>query len=168
MEVDVRRPAAAPREFSGNARFWLSIFPGLGHLYMGLFQRGMQLLVGFILGMFIFGNLFDELAGFFAAAMIFFSIFDAREADIRRSQGLEVEDKGFVDIKNLKLEWNSRWIGYALIGFGALALFNVLIDDLLRIFLDSRVYYQAVQAIKGSLAGILAIAGGVWLLRRNA
>lgn len=166
MEVDVRRPA--PREFSGNARFWLSIFPGLGHLYMGLFQRGMQLLVAFILGTFILANLVDALTGFFVAAMIFFSIFDAREADIRRSQGLEVEDKGFIDIQNLKLEWNARWIGYILIGIGAISLFNVLVDDLLMIILDSRIYYQVVQAIKGSLAGVLAIAGGVWMLRRNA
>jgi hypothetical protein len=166
MEVDVRRPA--PRDTSGNARFWLSIFPGLGHLYMGLFQRGMQLLVAFILGSFILGNLVDALTGFFVAAMIFFSIFDAREADIRRLQGLEVEDKGFVDLKNIKLEWNARWIGYILIGIGAIALFNVLVDDLLRIFLDSQVYYQAVRAIKGSIAGLLAIGGGLWMLRRNA
>lgn len=166
MEVGVKGPA--PRNTSGNARFFLSIFPGLGHLYMGLFQRGMQLLVAFIAGCFILGNLLDDLTGFFVAAMIFFSIFDAREAYIRQAQGLEVEDKGFVDIQHLKLEWNARWIGYILIGIGVIALFNVMVDDVLRVILrDSQVYYAVVRAVKGSLAGVLAIAGGVYLLRRN-
>lgn len=167
MEVGVKRPA--PRNTSGNARFFLSIFPGLGHLYMGLFNRGMQMLVAFIAGCFILGSLLDDLVGFFVAAMIFFSIFDAREAYIRQEQGLEVEDKGFVDIKHLKLEWNARWIGYILIGIGVIALFNVMVDDVLRvIFRNSQVYYEVVRAIKGSIAGLLAIAGGVYLLRRNA
>jgi len=166
MEVGVKHPA--PRNTSGNARFFLSIFPGLGHLYMGLFQRGMQLLVAFIAGCFILGNLLEDLVGFFVAAMIFFSIFDAREAYIRMAQGLEVEDKGFIDTHNLKLTWDARWIGYILIGLGAIALFNVFLDDILRlIFVDREMYYAAVRSIKGVLVGLLAIGGGFWLLRRN-
>ncbi|HWI63029.1 MAG TPA: B-box zinc finger protein [Symbiobacteriaceae bacterium] len=166
MEVNVKVPA--PRTVNGNARFWLSLFPGLGHLYLGLFQRGMQMLIGFIVGCFILGNLIDDLTVFFVAAMIFFSIFDAREAYIRQSQGLEVEDKGFVDLATLKVEWNARWIGYILIGLGAIALFNVVLDDILRLLVDNRIYFEVVRAIKGSLVGVLAILGGVWLLRRNA
>lgn len=167
MEVGFKGPAA--RNTSGNARFFLSIFPGLGHLYMGLFQRGMQLLVAFIAGCFLLGNLMDDLVGFFVAAMIFFSIFDAREAYIRQAQGLEVEDKGFVDTKHLKLEWNARWIGYILIGMGVIALFEVMVYDVLRlIFRDSQIFYEVVRAVKGSIAGLLAIGGGLYLLRRNA
>lgn len=165
METGVKGPA--PRMTNGNARFWLSIFPGLGHLYMGLFQRGMQLLVAFIVGCFILGSLLEGLVVFFVAAMIFFSIFDAREAYIRMAQGLEVEDKGFVDLQNVKLSWDSRWIGYILIGLGVFALFNVLLDDILRLVLDSSVYHQVVQAIRGSIVGVLAIGGGLYLLRRN-
>jgi hypothetical protein len=165
MEVQVKRPT---RDINGSARFFLSIFPGLGHLYMGLFQRGLQLVIAFIGGWFILGTLFDPLLGFFIPAMIFFSIFDAREAYIRQSQGLEVEDKGFVDTKTLKLEWNNRWIGYLLVGVGVLALFNVLMNDMLRfIIVDPYRYAQLVQAIRGSFAGLLAIGGGLWLLRRN-
>jgi TM2 domain-containing membrane protein YozV len=165
MEVQVKRPA---RDINGSARFFLSIFPGLGHLYMGLFQRGFQLVIAFIGGWFILATLFEPLLGFFIPAMIFFSIFDAREAYIRQSQGLEVEDKGFVDTKTLKLEWNNRWIGYVLVGVGALALFNVVINDMLRfVITDPWRYAQAVQAIRGSIVGILAIGGGLWLLRRN-
>lgn len=165
MEVQVKRPA---RDVTGSTRFFLSIFPGLGHLYMGLFQRGFQMLVAFIGGWFVLAFLFEPLLGFFIPAMVFFSIFDAREAYIRQAQGLEVEDKVFVDTKTLKLEWNNRWIGYALVGVGALALFNVLTNDLLRLaFPNYSDYVHVVQMFRGSLVGILAIGGGLWLLRRN-
>lgn len=166
MEVQVKRPA---RDLNGTARFFLSIFPGLGHLYMGLFQRGFQLLLAFIGGWVILGILMEGLLGFFIPAMIFFSIFDAREAYIRMAQGLEVEDKGFVDTKTLKLEWNNRWVGYALVGIGALALFNVVMNDMLRlIFTDYAQYARVVQMIRGTLVGCLAIGGGLYLLRRNS
>jgi hypothetical protein len=164
LEARVGRPG---RDIRGGARFILSIVPGLGHLYMGLFQRGFQFLVGTVLGAFIIGMLFAPMIGFWIPGMIFFSIFDAREVHLRIAQGLEVEDKGIVDTRTWRFDWNNRYVGYALVAIGALALYNSLVEDALRVFLDPNVYYQVARAIRGVTMGVLAIGAGLWLLRRN-
>ncbi|MFZ5815723.1 MAG: hypothetical protein ACOY93_10535 [Bacillota bacterium] len=160
----VQRPA---REINGFIRFVLSVAPGLGHLYMGLTNRGMQFFAGTVLGAIILGMAFPPLLGFYIPAAIFFSIFDAREVHLRIAQGLEVEDKGFVDLKAIPLEWNQRYIGYGLVGLGALALWRALMNDLLYLIFDSR-WYRVRDIINGTTLGLVAILAGLWLLKRNS
>ncbi|HYG56823.1 MAG TPA: hypothetical protein VD902_01955, partial [Symbiobacteriaceae bacterium] len=84
-------------------------------------------------------------------------------------QGLEVEDKGFVDPATLKMQWRPQYVGYILIAAGVLVLFNILVDDLLRLLIpDFSMWLQVSRAIRGSVLGIGAIAVGLWMLRRNA
>lgn len=166
LEQKVRKPA---REINGAARFLLSVCPGLGHLYMGLGQRGMQFFLGFVGGWVLLGILFPPLLGFFIPAGIFYSIFDAREAHLRLAQGLEVEDKGFVDPKTMQMQWDNRYLGYILVGIGALVLFNTLTEDILRaVVRDWEMYRALSQAMRGTVLGGLAVAAGVYLLQRNA
>jgi len=161
----------APRDVRGFLRFALSICPGLGHMYMGLFNRGLQLMVGAIAGGIVLDMIAPRspLSGFFIAALVFLSIFDAREAHLRLEQGLEVEDKGFVDIKNMRFEWRSRYIGYGLVAIGVLGLYNTLVHDTLRLVCgyNSRVCSDLANSIDGILLGGLAVAAGVWLLKRS-
>lgn len=166
IEVRMRKPA---RDVNGNIRFALSIVPGLGHLYMGLFNRGVQLGAATVLGAALLEMIMvDHLTPFYIFAMIFFSIFDAREAYLRLEQGLEVEDKGFVDLKTWKLEWNSRYVGYGLMGLGALALYNTLMRDFLRLlFGRTQFYYDLVSTLNGVILGAAAVAVGLYLLRRD-
>jgi len=156
----VQRPS---REINGFIRFVLSICPGIGHLYMGLFNRGMQFLLGAVIGGVILGMIFPGFLGLYVPAVIFFSIFDAREVHMRLAQGLEVEDKGFVDLKAMPLEWNQKYIGYGLLGIGILGVYRVLLDDILGIFFD----YRLRDAVNGLTLGVVAIAVGVWLLKRD-
>jgi hypothetical protein len=164
LETKVARPS---REVNGFVRFVLSVMPGLGHLYMGLIQRGLQLLVGAVLGAIVLGNLYAPFLGFFIPGMIFFSIFDAREAHLRMAQGLEVEDKALIDPKTLKIQWDNKFIGYGLIGIGALVMFNSIVGDLMRVIIPPQYYYAFAQAIRGVVTGALAIAAGFWLLTRR-
>lgn len=165
LEARMRKP---PREVIGFFRFVFSACPGLGHLYMGMMQRGFQLLVGGVLGSILIGMIFPPLLGLYIPALIFYSIFDAREAHLRIAQGLEVEDKGFIDLKNWKMTWNPRYVGYGLIGIGLLAFYNVMLDDLLYVFFrNSAVYGKIVDAANGTLLGLLAIGAGLWMLRGN-
>jgi hypothetical protein len=164
LEARVQRPR---RDINGGARFLLSLVPGLGHLYMGLFQRGLQFMVGTVGGAILLGMLFPAFIGLLIPAMIFYSIFDAREIHLQMAQGLEVADKGIVDIRTWRFDWNNRYIGYALVVVGVLALFNTFIDDALRLLVDMQFYQQAANAIRGMMMGALAIAAGFWLLRRN-
>lgn len=160
----VQRPA---REINGFLRFVLSVAPGLGHLYMGLFNRGMQFFVGTILGAILLGMVFPGLLGLYIPAAIFFSIFDAREVHLRIAQGLEVEDKGFIDLKATPSEWNQRHIGYGLVIIGGLALWRVLMTDILQVMFGSR-WYQVREAANGMTLGLLAILGGLYLLKGNS
>ncbi len=167
LEVKVQKPV---REIKGGTRFILSIVPGLGHLYMGLFNRGLQLLAAAILGTVLLDMLTrGGLGGLAFMALVFLSIFDAREAHIRMQQGLEVEDKGFVDLRTWRLTWNPKYIGYALVGIGVIAMYNTIIYDLLRVFFRNYgLYDQVIRSINGVVLGGLAVGAGVWLLRRDS
>lgn len=160
----VHRPT---REINGFIRFMLSVAPGIGHLYMGLINRGLQFFMGTILGAIVLGMVFPDLLGLYIPAAIFFSIFDAREVHLRIGQGLEVEDKGFVDMKAIPFEWNQRYFGYGLVGLGSLALWRVLMNDLIRVIFPHN-WYQVRDAFNGMTLGVLAILAGVWLLKRNS
>ncbi len=148
------------RENVGLLRFLLSLAPGLGHLYLGLFNRGLQLMGGAILGAFVLGMLLPNtpLPFFFVCATIAFSVFDAREAHLRMEQGLEVEDKEFVDLRKLKAQWDNRYVGYILIALGVLFLYNTFLDLL---------PYEIRQAARGFSLGLLALGAGVWMLLRD-
>jgi len=162
IEQKVRTPANTN---NGALRFILSFFPGLGHLYLGLFQRGFQLMGAAILGGIIGSEFFEALGPFLVIALIFYSIFDAREAHMRILQGLEVDDKGFVDLKNFK--WEQRYIGYILVGLGVLALYNVFLDDFLYLLFRGETYFRVIRMMRGATVGVLAILAGVFMLKRN-
>lgn len=163
LQVKVQKPA---REINGAARLLLSLCPGLGHLYLGLGQRGMQMFLGFVGGWVLLGILFPPLLGFFIPAGIFYSVFDAREANLRMNQGLEVEDRGFIDPKNMNMQWNNRYIGYALVAVGALVLFNTVTNDLVQAIFPER-FWLITRAMRGAMMGLLAIGAGVYLLQRH-
>lgn len=164
LAARVQRPA---REINGFTRFVLSVAPGVGHLYMGLINRGLQFFMGTILGGIILGMVFPGLLGLYIPAAIFFSIFDAREVHMRLAQGLEVQDKGFVDLKTIPLEWNQQHIAYGLIALGGIALWRVFMTDLLELIFDDH-WYQVRETVNGITLGALAILAGVWLLKRNS
>jgi hypothetical protein len=151
------------RDINGFVRFVLSIAPGVGHLYMGLFNRGMQFFMGTLIGGMVLGMVFPSLLGLYIPAAIFFSVFDAREIHLRLSQGLEVEDRGFVDIRAVPIQWSQRQLGIALIVLGALALWRVLTIDLLQML----GLYHVHRFINGLTLGALALGSGVWLLLRQ-
>lgn len=166
LAVRMQRPS---REVHGFVRFVLSLVPGIGHLYMGMFNRGVQLAVGAVVGAWFLDLLLPNspFSGLFIAGMVFLSVFDAREAHLRIQQGLEVEDKGFVDIRTLRFTWNSRYIGYGLVGLGALALYRTFIYDTVRLFINDSRYYQLLNSLNQSIFGLAAVAAGIWLLRKN-
>ncbi|MEW8978751.1 MAG: hypothetical protein AB2385_10125 [Symbiobacterium sp.] len=160
LTARMERPA---REINGFVRFVLSIAPGVGHLYMGLFNRGLQFFVGTLVGGAILGLVFPGLLALYIPGAIFFSIFDAREIHLRIRQGLDVEDRGFVDVRALLAHWNQRQVGIALIAIGALALWRVLTVDLLRML----GLYHVQRFVNGLALGVLALGAGIWLLWRQ-
>jgi hypothetical protein len=168
LDARFRRPA---RKISGLVRFALSVVPGVGHLYMGMFNRGIQFAAVTVLG----GVLLDTIlfsspfSGLLVAGMVFLSIFDAREMHLRMEQGLEVEDKGFIDLKTFRIDmaWNNKYIGYGLIGVGGIALYNTIVQDIIRLLVPYQVYSSIVRSANGMLIGVLTIGLGLYLLRKG-
>jgi len=154
------------RTISGPLRLFLSLVPGLGHLYMGLFQRGLQLLGGTVLGAILLFLLMPVLNVLFVPAMVFFSLFDAREMHLRLLQDHEVADQGLVDLGALRDRWNSRCTAYVLIGGGALALYNVVVLHLIPLLFPANARLVA-EVVRGITLGLAALISGILLLRRG-
>lgn len=160
------RLAAPERTISGPLRLFLSLVPGVGHLYMGLFQRGLHLMAGTVLGAILLFLLMPVLNVLFVPAMIFFSIFDAREMHLRLLQEHEVADQGLVDLAALRDRWNPRYTAYVLIGGGALALYNVVVLYLIPLLFPMNARLVA-EVVRGITLGAAALVGGILLLRRG-
>ncbi|MCG0239511.1 MAG: hypothetical protein L6E13_10005 [Firmicutes bacterium] len=141
----------------------LALFPGLGHVYLGLKVRGVQMLVGFALAMIAVNllgldHVFDPWLGLVA---VFFSVFETREAIGRLRQGQPVQDTPLVKLQNLPDP--ERLIAYGLITVGTLALVRVLLSP----FWDQWLRHLGLSHfhLEQGLLAMLLIAAGVWMLR---
>ena len=109
-----------------KSRFWsfiLSLIPGVGYMYLGLMKRGMQTMVAFFGSIFVTSFIgFEELMSLVVPVVIFYSIFDTQQLVKKINEGIPVEDTPFWDIKNIP--FNQKWLGYALIVIGFLALMS--------------------------------------------
>ncbi|MFD1020773.1 hypothetical protein [Thalassobacillus hwangdonensis] len=111
----------------------LSMFPGAGHLYLGLQKRGVQLMIGFLLSIYILDVLRLSLFLFLIPVIWFFSFFDALQQVSRVNEGTAE------DIPVVKHLFNHRgWIGIGLFFFGAYYLLGELI---LPLFANQLQYY---------------------------
>jgi hypothetical protein len=135
MPVAPSTPAAAPtviveRKSPGLAGF-LSIFPGLGHLYLGLYQRAFAFAGAFCL--LIFFNSHGRIAvlsGPATAFVWFFAIIDA----VRQAKAINrgfVTESGFAteaQIRKVSEGTGSLTWGVILVGLGSLWIIDRYVD----------------------------------------
>jgi hypothetical protein len=122
-------PVIVDRKSPGLAGF-LSIFPGLGHLYLGLYQRAFAVGGAFILGIaFASHGHGGEFFGPIVAFIWFFAIIDAvRQAKaINRGQLAEAGWAGEAQLKKAAGTGSLTW-GVILVGLGALWLIDRYVD----------------------------------------
>lgn len=131
----------------------LSIVPGLGHLYLGFQERGLQFMLAFFLSIFLIDWLQLSLFAFLLPVIWFYSLFDALQClsqgeppQVLRSPWIWILDK-------------QRWVGIGLIVLGGLILFNRMVIPWLEIYLT----YRTLRMISASLMALLFIAGGIRL-----
>ncbi|QGH34706.1 hypothetical protein GI584_11975 [Gracilibacillus salitolerans] len=106
----------------------LSIFPGAGHLYLGLQKRGIQLMASFLFSIYILDVLNLSLFLFLIPLIWFFSFFDALQLANR------FEYEVLEDVPIIKYLSNyQKWIG---IGLVLLGLFYLLDAVLMPAFAD--------------------------------
>jgi TM2 domain-containing membrane protein YozV len=91
----------------------LAIFPGAGHLYLGLQKRGLQLMGGFLLAIFIMDNMRLSLFLFLLPLFWCFAFFDALNQLSKYGHG-HMNDEPVLPM----FVPYQRWFGIGLIGFG--------------------------------------------------
>ncbi|MBD2871623.1 hypothetical protein [Paenibacillus arenilitoris] len=113
----------------------LSIFPGAGHLYLGLQKRGLQLMGGFLLAIYIMDNLRLSLFFFLLPLFWCFAFFDALQQTSRYERHELTDEpvmKQFVPYQ--------KWFGIALIGFGVYYLLNRVVTNFVLNHFTRQVY----------------------------
>jgi len=138
--------------------FWalaLSLFPGAGYMYLGLMNRGLQIMVVFFGAIFVAGMThIDEILPLVLPVVWFYSIFDTLQLTRQMREGLRVEDKPLLDTGG-HTNWQ-RLLGYALIGLGALALLNNFLPYIFNYWMTSKL-----------ITPLIIIAIGVFILYRS-
>ncbi|NDI35267.1 hypothetical protein [Chengkuizengella sediminis] len=140
----------------------LSIFPGAGHLYLGLQKRGLQLMAGFLFSLYILDVLRLSLFLFIIPLIWFFSFFDALQNVSRYNEDKKLEDTPII-------EWfihHQKWLGFGLVALGSYYLFDqvilVYVDSL---FPDYSIRWTFDQYFQTTLISFLFIFGGFRLLK---
>ncbi|QST00469.1 hypothetical protein IMZ31_02420 [Pontibacillus sp. ALD_SL1] len=141
----------------------LGIFPGAGHMYLGLQRRGLQLMAAFLLSIYILDVLHLSIFLFLIPIIWFFSFFDALQLASRYEE--EIID----DVPVIKYFINhQRWIGIALILLGVFymlddVLMPVLADEIRETF-QINLYYYYERYFQMVIVCLLFIGGGIKLL----
>src|SRR5690606_11255599 len=141
----------------------LAIFPGAGHLYLGLQKRGIQLMAAFLFAIYILDELRLSLFLFLIPIIWFYSFFDALQKVSKHGEE-ELEDVPVVSyIVN-----HQKWVGFGLIALGIYYLVvNVVLPTVGPIILnafnfDIRSFYY--DYFQGTIICILLIGGGLKLM----
>ncbi|MDX8046207.1 hypothetical protein SH601_09410 [Gracilibacillus sp. S3-1-1] len=138
----------------------LAIFPGAGHLYLGLQQRGIQLMIGFLLSIYLLDVLHLSLFLFMIPILWFYSFFDA----LQLANRYEYEVLEDVPVINYFINYQ-KWIAFGLILLGVFYLIDAFVLPVFGdYFMDYYqinlwlIYDQYVQVI---LVCLLLIGSGI-------
>lgn len=136
----------------------MSVIPGVGHMYLGLMKKGIQLMAVFFIAWYFVNNL--RVSAFMVAIPIIwaYSVFDAMHKASLEEQ-LEDEDL-FSNIPGLTKNM-SKIVGYVLIVVACIMIFqSVAIPIVSRIF-----GYEFGEYIKTMIIAVVFFLGGIKLIR---
>lgn len=159
-DLELRREDG--KKSKGIATF-LSIFPGAGHLYLGLQRRGIQLMAAFLFSIYILDILRLGIFLFLIPIIWFYSFFDGMQK-VSKYGDEQVED---VPIISYFLN-HQKWVGIGLVLMGFYYLItNVLLpafSPMLNRLINIDVMYWVQGYFQTGLVCVLLIGGGIKLL----
>lgn len=135
----------------------LSLIPGLSQMYMGLQQRGFQLLFLFFGAIFIVDFLNVSILFLSIPLIWFFSFFDALQKYSEYKEGILIDEPVFKQFIHQK-----KWIGIGFILIGFYVLFQNS-----SFFLPARyveILYQYEHYVQTMIASLILMGIGVYLL----
>ncbi|MES9664311.1 hypothetical protein COK06_06460 [Bacillus cereus] len=144
----------------------LAMFPGAGHMYLGLQRRGLQLMAAFLLSIYLLDLLRLSAFLFLVPIIWFYSFFDALQQTAKYGKE-RVNDEPIIDY----FINHQRWIGIGLITLGGYYLLDQTVLPILNDYFAtifnihlSELYYRYFQT---SIVALLLIGGGFKLLLGN-
>ncbi|PLS05645.1 DUF6677 family protein [Neobacillus cucumis] len=142
---------------------FLSIFPGAGHLYLGLQRRGIQLMAAFLFSIYILDVLRLGIFLFLIPIIWFYSFFDAMQKVSK--YGVEkVEDEPIIAY----FINHQKWVGIGLVLLGVYYLFmNILLPafaPMINRLINVDIMYWIQGYFQTALVCVLLIGGGIKLL----
>ncbi|MDF2607083.1 MAG: hypothetical protein K0S34_1278 [Bacillales bacterium] len=142
----------------GRWIYILSFLPGLGHFYLGLMNRGLQLMLLFFGGILFSEQAFEELQ-LLLPVIVFYSYFDALR---NYNSLLETGERN----DELLFEWGvfkgkEFVIGWGLVLLGVFSVLS-LSQNLIATYVSSYIPHQFLERV---VLAIIFIAGGIKLLR---
>lgn len=137
----------------------LSIFPGAGHMYLGLLRQGAQIMAAFFLALCLVSFLDLRVLIFVLPVIWFYSLFDVCHLLDEESDGLRPDTSMIFDWFND----HPHWLGWGLIILGILVIVQKVISPTLGYMLSPAIK----NYIETSLVAILLIGGGIKLLAGN-
>ncbi|HHY47960.1 MAG TPA: hypothetical protein GX506_11755 [Firmicutes bacterium] len=157
--------AGAGRAVAGETKpgflvFLFGLIPGAGQMYLGLMNRGVQIMAFFFGALFVAGVVgrpFDQLWSVLIAPVTwFYSFFDTFQISGRLSRGETVRDEGIFSQESFAR--NSRLIGWVLIALGGVGVLNRLS------YIGP---YMRSSWATGAILPIAMIILGIWLLNQE-
>jgi hypothetical protein len=137
--------------------FLLSVVPGLGHLYLGAMNRGLQLMIIFFGSIFLMDLLRLGVFPFWLPIIWFYCLFDAlQKADDYVLYG-KVIDEPIVEWQVLKAK--NTWFGWGLIFLGGYLLLERLLGRYIAAYLTI-----SWHDFRSFIVASLLIAIGAFLL----
>ncbi|WP_100333338.1 hypothetical protein [Bacillus alkalisoli] len=141
----------------------LSMFPGAGHMYLGLQKRGLQLMAAFLFAIYILDTLRLSIFLFLIPLIWFYSFFDALQKASKSSD----EDLEDIPIVSYFIS-HQKWLGIGLIMLGAYYMFvNIFlpaIGPLVENHFGLNVYNLYYNYFQMIVVCTLLIGGGLKLL----
>lgn len=145
---------------------FLSIFPGAGHLYLGLQRRGVQLMAAFLFSIYILDVLRLGIFLFLIPIIWFYSFFDGLQKASRYGEE-PIEDTPIISY----LINQQKWVGIGLILLGLYYMTsNIVIpavSPMLYDMIDIDLRYWFDRYFQTGIVCILLIGGGLKLLAGN-
>jgi hypothetical protein len=135
----------------------LSVLPGLGHLYLGWMERGLQFMLSFLLAIFLMDSLDLTIFAYLLPVIWFYSLFDALQ---HFSNGHVAPEPPAIVSPWKWLAEKQRWIGFAMIAIGVIMIINRLALPWLHRYFT----YEHIRMISSALVALLFIAGGIRLI----
>lgn len=143
---------------------FLSIFPGAGHLYLGLQRRGIQLMAAFLFSIYILDVLRLGIFLFLIPIIWFYSFFDGLQKASKYKEDELLEDTPIISY----LMNHQKWIGIGLLLLGLYYMFsNIIIPafaPMLREMMNIDIHYWFNRYFQTAIVCILLIGGGLKLL----